>query len=110
MSAPEPKGGDLEPEEMKSVAVEVADLMRVLSHPNRLLALCELVEGERAVSDLADRLGLRPQAMSQQLSILRNRGLVSTRRDGQTIYYALAREDLRRLMTTLYETYCRPRS
>ena len=44
--------------------------------------------------------------MSQQLSLLRRDGLVKTRREGQTIYYALARDDIERLMRFLYETYC----
>jgi len=94
-------------QEMRAIAGDVAEIMKVLAHPNRLMCLCELVEGERSVGALAERLDMRPQAMSQQLSILRANGMVSTRRDGQTVYYSLARDDIRSLMQTLYDTYCR---
>ncbi|MEC9250986.1 MAG: transcriptional regulator, partial [Pseudomonadota bacterium] len=47
-------------------------------------------------------------AMSQQLAILRNKGLVTTRRDGQTIYYGLASEGIRSVMDALYTAYCEP--
>ena len=80
--------------------------MKTLAHPNRLLALCAMMDKECSVGELADGLGLRAQAMSQQLAILRNKGLVRTRRDGQTIYYALASDDIRTVITTLYTTYC----
>lgn len=94
--------------EMKPIADEVADLMKTLAHPSRLLALCAMMEEERSVGELADNLGMRAQAMSQQLAILRNKGLVTTRRDGQTIYYALANEGIRSVMDALYSTYCEP--
>jgi len=93
-------------EEMEGSAEKVSDLMKVLSNKNRLMILCQLVEGERSVGELTNLLRLRGPAMSQQLALLRKDGLVTTRRDGQTIYYALARDDISRLMGFLYETYC----
>lgn len=93
-------------EDMQQTAAKVSGLMKILSSENRLLTLCLLVEGEKSVGTLATLLGLREAAMSQQLSLLRRDGLVKTRRDGQTIYYALARDDIARLMGFLYETYC----
>jgi len=96
--------------DMKPVAEDVADVMKTLANSNRLLALCALMERERSVGDLADSLNMRDQAMSQQLAILRNKGLVKTRRDGQTIYYTLASENIRSLMMALYATYCAPSS
>ena len=94
-------------EEMEATAEKVADLMKVLSNKNRLLVLCQLVESERPVGELARGIGIREQAMSQQLALLRKDGLVKTRRDGQTIYYSLARSDIRPLMQFLYDTYCK---
>jgi DNA-binding transcriptional ArsR family regulator len=94
--------------EMKPRATEVADLMKTLAHANRLLALCIMSEREVSVSELADLVGMRAQAMSQQLAILRNKGLVNTRREGQTIYYALASERIREFMAALNEIYCQP--
>ncbi len=98
----------MEYSEMKPIADEVADLMKTLAHPSRLLALCAMMEKERSVGELAESLGMRAQAMSQQLAILRNKGLVTTRRDGQTIYYGLASEGIRSVMNALYTAYCEP--
>lgn len=93
---------------MQPVAETVADIMKTLAHPKRLLALCALVDAERSVGELAAALGVRDQAMSQQLAILRNKGLVATRRDNQTIYYRLASAEIRTIMESLYKTYCSP--
>jgi ArsR family transcriptional regulator, virulence genes transcriptional regulator len=93
---------------MHETAAEVAELMKVLANPKRLLILCQLVEGERSVGELARLLDMREQAMSQQLALLRKDGLVTTRREGQTIHYALARGDIARLLDFLYRTYCAP--
>lgn len=93
-------------EEMRRTADEVTDLLKTLANPNRLMALCELHDGEYSVGELAERLGVRDQAMSQQLSILRAKGLVKTRREGQTIFYSLARSDVRRIIDALYAEFC----
>ncbi len=65
-----------------------------------------VVQGGKPVGVLTDLVGARAPAMSQQLALLRKDRLVTTRRDGQTIYYALARSDISKLMAFLYETYC----
>jgi DNA-binding transcriptional ArsR family regulator len=93
-------------EEMQAAAERVAELMKLLANKNRLLVLCQLAEGEKSVGELARSLGVREPAMSQQLAVLRREGLVRPRRNAQTIYYALAREDVRRLMEFLYAIYC----
>ena len=93
-------------EEMQQTATEVSGLMKVLSNEHRLMILCQLVDGEKSVGTLATLLGMRDASMSQQLSLLRRDGLVKTRREGQTIHYALARPDIAQLMRFLYETYC----
>ena len=91
---------------MRKKAAEVAELLKVLSHPKRLLILCHLVEQERAVGDLAALVGAREAAVSQQLILLRKDRLVRTRRDGRTVFYSLARPDIKALIGFLYETYC----
>jgi ArsR family transcriptional regulator, virulence genes transcriptional regulator len=93
-------------ETMKATAPKVSGLMKVLSNEHRLMILCQLVETERSVGEMADALNMRQAALSQQLALLRKDGLVSTRRDAQTIYYSLARKDVRALMGFLYQTYC----
>ena len=71
---------------------EVAALMRVLSHPDRLAILCHLAGGERSVADLQNDLGLRQPGLSQQLSELRDSGLVGARRVSRSVFYSLADE------------------
>lgn len=92
--------------DMEATAEKVTGLMKVLSNRNRLMILCLLVEAEQSVGALAGMIGAREQAVSQQLALLRKDGLVAARRDGQTIYYSLARPDVRALMEFLHATYC----
>jgi DNA-binding transcriptional ArsR family regulator len=93
-------------EDMKVAAERVSELMKLLANKHRLLVLCQLAEGEKSVGELARLLGVREPAMSQQLAVLRREGLVRPRRQAQTIHYALARDDVGRLMEFLYATYC----
>ena len=80
---------------MEETAPKVSALMKVLSNEHRLMILCLLVEQERSVGDMARALDMRQAALSQQLALLRKDGLVNTRRDAQTIFYSLARDDVR---------------
>jgi ArsR family transcriptional regulator len=63
---------------------------RALADPKRLCVLESLADGEMSVSDLSTHAGCQVPNMSQHLAVLRSAGLVSTRRDGSTIYYRLA--------------------
>jgi len=63
---------------------------RALADPKRLCVLESLADGEVSVSDLSTRVGCQVPNMSQHLAVLRAAGLVTTRRDGNTVYYRLA--------------------
>lgn len=89
-------------------AGEAASLLKALANRQRLLILCRLVDGETNVGELVRSLGLSQSALSQHLARLRARGLVRTRRDAQTIYYALAGEEAPRIIAALAEIYCPP--
>ncbi|UZE52202.1 ArsR/SmtB family transcription factor [Rhodopseudomonas sp. P2A-2r] len=93
---------------MKAAADSAVDLLKALANRHRLLIICQLVEGERSVGDLAAFLDLRDSTVSQHLALLRKDGLVAARRDGQTIYYSIASEPAREVLTTLYNVYCMP--
>ena len=93
-------------ERMERTADRISGLMKVLSNQTRLLILCQLVDGEKSVGELADLLSVREQAVSQQLGLLRKDGLVRGRRDGQTVFYSVARDDVAPLMNFLHDTYC----
>lgn len=85
---------------------EAAHLMEMLSQPVRLRILCILLEGEMSVLDLAGNVGLSQPGMSHHLKKLKAAGLVRTRRDAQTIYYALKGKEVAAVMKTLHELYC----
>jgi DNA-binding transcriptional ArsR family regulator len=93
---------------MESAADQASDLLKALSNRHRLLIICQLIEGERSVGDLAEFLGLRDSTVSQHLALLRKDGLVSARRDAQTIYYSITSEPARAILATLYNVYCAP--
>ena len=73
------------------------------------MILCLLAEGEKSVSEIEQKLGLRQPAVSQQLARLRTDELVDARRDGKSIYYSLARSEVRDIIETLHRTFCKPR-
>ena len=67
-----------------------AQFCKTLADANRLLIIAELVSGEKSVSDLANSLGLHQSNVSKHLALMRERGLVVTRRDGASVYYSLS--------------------
>lgn len=91
---------------MSRRADEAAALMRSLSHGARLKVLCELAGGERSVGELVEASGLSQSALSQHLARLREDGVVTTRRQAQTIYYSVADPKVLRVVRLLYELYC----
>ena len=100
----------IDPGHMAEAADNASELLRSLGNRHRLLILCQLTEGERSVGDLANFLNLRDSTVSQHLSLLRRDGLVSARRDGQTIWYSIASAPARRVLETLFEIFCKPNS
>lgn len=94
--------------ELAPRAGEAAELLAAMANQKRLLILCNLLEEELRVGELAERVGLAQSPLSQHLSKLRALKLVSTRRDGQMILYRLASDGVARLLTTLHEIYCAP--
>ena len=98
----------IQPALMHQAADAASELLKSLANRHRLLILCQLIDGERAVGDLAAFLGVRDSTVSQHLALLRKDGLVQTRRDGQTIYYAIASPEAKRVLETLYGIYCAP--
>lgn len=95
-------------EHMLETAAEACDLLKAVANPHRLVILCQLVEGEKSVGELAEFLGIRSTTVSQNLALMRNCGLVVARRDGQTMWYSIKSAEARTLLETLYRIYCTP--
>lgn len=94
-------------DDMRAAAGQASSLMGTLSNPNRLMMLCMLVDGEKSVSELVDQLEMRQANVSQQLALMRKEGLVTTRREGQTIYYSLNGDEAAQVIELLYTLYCK---
>jgi ArsR family transcriptional regulator len=89
-------------------AGRAASLLRTLANERRLMILCQLVEGELSVGALQPRVGLSQSALSQHLALLREEGVVATRREGQSIFYRVADPAALRVLQTLAELFCPP--
>ncbi len=96
--------------EMLAAADAASTLLKALANQHRLIIVCQLTEKERSVGELADLLKLRDSTVSQHLALLRKDGLVTARRDGQTIWYSIGSPQARELVRTLYRVYCAPTS
>lgn len=83
-------------------------MLRALSNEKRLMILCQLGEGELSVGQLLPLVGLSQSALSQHLAKLRDEALVSTRRDGTTVFYRIADPDVLKVIAVLAEIYCPP--
>lgn len=93
---------------MQTAADAASALLKALANRHRLIIVCQLIEKERSVGELAELLALRDSTVSQHLALLRRDGLVTGRRDGQTIWYSIGSVPARELVSTLYRVYCGP--
>jgi DNA-binding transcriptional ArsR family regulator len=87
-------------------AEDAARLLKALANNNRLMILCLLFEGPRSVSGLNEVLPLSQSALSQHLAVLREEGLVSTKRQAQNVLYQIASPQARRIIEALHGIYC----
>jgi DNA-binding transcriptional ArsR family regulator len=87
-------------------ATDAANLLKGLANESRLMIMCVLSEGEVSVGQLNQRIKLSQSALSQHLAVLREQGLVQTRRESQTIYYRLADTAALTIIELLHEVYC----
>ncbi|MFN3514922.1 MAG: ArsR/SmtB family transcription factor [Phenylobacterium sp.] len=91
---------------MKASADDACALLKALANPHRLMIVCALVDGEKSVGALAQLLGVRETLASQHLALLRREGVLSARRQGQTIFYDLQSGQARALVETLSRLFC----
>lgn len=96
----------IDPKVMRLATDEAGALLKALSNRHRLLILCQLIDGEKSVGQLADFLGIRDSTASQHLALLRRDRIISGRRDGQTIRYRIASKPALDIMQVLYAAYC----
>lgn len=85
---------------------KVATILKLLAHPSRLKILCYLAGEEKSVLELAKLCRIKQATLSQFLAVLRNEGLVKTRREAQQIFYSIADQKIHKLMTALKTIFC----
>ena len=91
---------------MAKHAGDASALLRAMASEHRLMVLCSLVQGEKSVSQLLEKVPLAQSALSQHLAVLRHEGLVSTRREGQTVQYALEAGPALEIIRVLHGHFC----
>jgi DNA-binding transcriptional ArsR family regulator len=101
---------NVDAERMGEHSREASELLKALAQEGRLLILCDLLHGEKSVGELEALLSRRQASVSQQLARLRLEGLLSTHRDGRTIYYAIANDRVWSVIGALYASFCGPGS
>lgn len=88
---------------LRTNSEKMANRLRVLSHPERLLMLCRMADDEVTVGELIELTGMSQSAVSQHLAKFRDMGLVSVRPEAQARYYRLVDEDVRQIIAALWE-------
>ncbi|AJC19229.2 ArsR/SmtB family transcription factor [Pandoraea sputorum] len=104
--APVAPAASLDLARLRAAAHDATALLRALANEDRLLILCQLTQGELSVGELEAQLDIRQPTLSQQLAVLRSEALVTTRRDGKRIYYAVADGAVLAVLACLYDQFC----
>ncbi|HMW49360.1 MAG TPA: metalloregulator ArsR/SmtB family transcription factor [Cellvibrionaceae bacterium] len=91
---------------MQAHAAKAASLLKALANEHRLMIMCTLIDGELCVGDLNERVPLSQSALSQHLASLREAGLVRTRKESQTVYYAVNGNEASKIIAVLQSIYC----
>ena len=94
-------------EEMRDNANETAEFLKSMAHPDRLMVLCQLSNGEVGFTELLESSHLSQSAFSQQLTVLKKKGLVKVRKEAQQVFYSLADERVMMLMGSLHSVFCK---
>ena len=108
MTQPIPPAAD-PMQQMRAHACEASGLLKAMGNEQRLLVLCQLVDGEASVGQLQAGSQLSQSALSQHLAVLREAGLVRTRREGASIVYSLPPGPVHQIMQALHAIYCADR-
>ncbi|MDR9830454.1 metalloregulator ArsR/SmtB family transcription factor [Vibrio sp. FNV 38] len=93
--------------EMRASAADAAEMLKVMAHPERLMVLCQLTQGEVCVGDLQGQSTLSQSAFSQHLTVLRKHNLVKVRKASQQVFYSLADPRVEAMLGSLHSVFCK---
>lgn len=92
----------------KKVAEDVAEVLKAVAHPVRLQIVELLAQKEMCVGDIVDALGGKQAITSQQLTMMKDKGVLGCRRDGAKVYYRIENKNVIKLLHCVYD-HCKPR-
>jgi len=93
-------------DELRASADKACHLMKIMANADRLMLLCQLSQGEKSVSQLEALLDIHQPTLSQQLTVLREANLVSTRREGKNVFYSISSKSAMAVMQVLHQEIC----
>jgi DNA-binding transcriptional ArsR family regulator len=94
-------------QEMLVHAGEAAEFLKALANDQRLVILCSLLDSPKSVGEINECVHLSQSALSQHLAVLRERELVVTKKQAQTVYYSVPAGKTRRILNLLHDCFCR---
>jgi DNA-binding transcriptional ArsR family regulator len=96
------------PEMDKELATHAAEVLKAVAHPIRLQIVEVLEEGERSVNEITEAVGEKQAIISQQLNLMKDKGILSSRREGARVFYQIENENVIRILGCVYN-HCRTR-
>ena len=93
-------------QDMLDHAGEAADFLKALANDQRLVILCSLLERPKSVGEINENVHLSQSALSQHLAVLREKNLVLTEKQAQTVYYSVPEGHTRRILSLLHDCFC----
>ena len=94
-------------QDIQQNAKKASELLKAISHESRLVILCMLSQQEMSAGELQQYTELSQSAFSQHLKVLRDKEIVKTRKEAQTIYYSIKNKSVLKILQSLYEIYCK---
>lgn len=96
----------MNPDKMKMKCSEVTTVMKAIAHPQRLMIMCHLLEGEKNVGEILELCEISQSQLSQFLNRMQRDKLLKVRKEGQFSYYGIADKNLTKLIQSLQKIYC----
>jgi len=93
-------------DQLRASADQASHLLKVMANSDRLMLLCQLSQSEKSVSALESNLNLRQPSLSQQLTVLREAQLVTTRREGKNVFYSISSPAALAVIQVLHAEFC----
>lgn len=96
----------MNPELMQTRCVDVANVLKAIAHPQRLMLMCHLAEGEKNVSELLELCEISQSQLSQFLNRMNREKLLKVRKEGHFSYYSIADKQILKLIQSMQKIFC----